>query len=66
MNRLRLLCSLGILRWGCDPMVVVIGILAFLLGVGVGGASIIRQVSSGRLVAGGRIYLCKDTGPVVR
>lgn len=47
-------------------MSIVIGVLSFFLGIGVGGASIIRQVRSGRLVAGGRIYLCKDTGPVVR
>jgi len=47
-------------------MAVIVGLLAFVLGIGVGGASIIRQVRSGRLVAGGRIYLCKDTGPVVR
>lgn len=45
---------------------VIVGVAAFVLGIGVGGASIIRQVRSGRLVAGGRIYLCKDTGPIVR
>lgn len=44
----------------------VVGVGAFILGVGIGGASIVRQVKSGRLVAGGRIYRCKDTGPVVR
>ena len=47
-------------------MAVIVGVAAFALGIGVGGASIIRQVRSGRLVAGGRIYLCRDTGPVVR
>ena len=47
-------------------MMVLVALLAFVLGVGVGGASILRRVRSGRLVAGGRIYLCKDTGPVVR
>lgn len=47
-------------------MAGIVGLLAFVLGIGVGCASIIRQVRSGRLVAGGRIYLCKDTGPVVR
>lgn len=47
-------------------MAVIVGVAAFMLGIGVGGASIIRQVRSGRLVAGGRIYLCRDTGPVVR
>lgn len=45
---------------------VIVGLGAFVLGIGVGGASIIRQVRFGRLVAGGRIYLCKDTGLVVR
>ena len=47
-------------------MAVIVGVAAFMLEIGVGGASIIRQVRSGRLVAGGRIYLCRDTGPVVR
>lgn len=47
-------------------MVLIVGVAAFVLGVGIGGASIVRQVKSGRLVAGGRIYRCKDTGPVVR
>lgn len=47
-------------------MAVIVGLVAFVLGIGVGSASIIRQVRSGRMVAGGRIYLCKDTGPVVR
>lgn len=47
-------------------MAVIVGVAAFVLGIGVGGASIIRQVRSGRLVAGGRIYLCRDTGPIVR
>lgn len=47
-------------------MTAILFIGVFLLGVGVGGDSIIRQVRSGRLVAGGRIYLCKDSGPVVR
>lgn len=44
----------------------VIGIMAFLLGLGAGGRVIIRRVQSGRLVFGGRIYLCKDIGPEVK
>ncbi len=44
----------------------VIGILAFLLGYGLGGGAIIRRVQSGRIIISGRIYLCKDTGPEVR
>jgi hypothetical protein len=47
-------------------MMVIVAAAAFILGMGIGGASIIRQVRSGRLVAGGRIYICKDTGPLVR
>lgn len=44
----------------------VIVIMAFLLGYGLGGGAIIRRVQSGRIVIGGRIYLCKDTGPEVK
>lgn len=47
-------------------VVAVVGILAFLLGYGLGGGAIIRRVLSGRIVISGRIYLCKDTGPEVR
>lgn len=47
-------------------LTVIAAVGAFLLGLGLGAAGIIRQVRSGRLVAGGRIYWCKDTGPVVR
>lgn len=45
---------------------IIVGLLAFILGYGFGGAGVIRQVQNGRVVAGGRIYSCKDTGPVVR
>lgn len=47
-------------------LTVIEGLAAFFLGMGIGAASIIAQVRTGRLVAGGRVYLCKDTGPVVR
>lgn len=47
-------------------LTVIVAAGAFFLGLGLGAASIIRQVRSGRLVACGRIYWCKDTGPVVR
>ena len=47
-------------------LTVVIGIGAFILGVGVGGAAIIKQVRSGRIVISGEIYLCKYTGRIVR
>lgn len=45
---------------------VVVGVAALFVGIGLGGASILRQVKRGRVVAGGRIYWCKDTGPVVK
>lgn len=45
-------------------MIVAAG--AFFLGLGLSAASIIRQLRSGWVVACGRIYWCKDTGPVVR
>ena len=47
-------------------MVVIVVLCAFLIGIRIGGSRIVRHVQSGRLVAGGRIYFCKDTGPVVR
>lgn len=43
-------------------MIVAAG--TFFLGTALGAASIIRQARSGRLVAEGRVYFCKDTGPV--
>ncbi len=43
-----------------------VGAAAFILGVGIGAANIIRQVRSGRIVINGRIYYCRDTGSVVR
>lgn len=47
---------------------VIVGliVLAFVLGLRLGRACIIQRVRSGRLEASGRIYLCKDTGPVVK
>lgn len=46
--------------------VVIVVTGAFVLGFCFGAGTVIRQVRSGRLVAGGRIYRCRDTGPVVR
>lgn len=46
-------------------LTVIVAAGAFFLGMALGAARIIRQVRSGRLVAGGRVYCCKDTGPVV-
>ena len=45
---------------------VIVGAVSLFVGDGLGGASILRQVKRGRVVAGGRIYFCRDTGPVVR
>lgn len=45
---------------------VIIGLLAFFLGYGFGGAYYIRKIRAGRVEIEGRIYFCKDTGPVVR
>ena len=39
---------------------------AFFLGFCFGAGAVVRQVCSGRLVAGGRVYFCKDTGPVAK
>ena len=45
---------------------VIVGAVALFVGIGLGGASVLRQVKRGRVVSGGRIYICKDTGPVIR
>ena len=45
---------------------LIVFLLAFGLGLILGAGSVVRQVQSGRVVAGGRIYFCKDTGPLVR
>lgn len=47
-------------------LTVILAAGAFFLGLCFGAGAVIRQVRSGRLVAGGRIYLCRDTGPVER
>ena len=47
-------------------MIWIIGIACLTVGIGIGGASVMRKVKSGRIVISDRIYLCKDTGPVVR
>lgn len=47
-------------------LTVLIAIGAFILGIGIGAAAIIKQVRTGRVEISGRIYFCKDTGPVVR
>lgn len=45
---------------------LIVFLLSLGLGLILGAGSVIRQVQSGRVVAGGRIYSCKDTGPLVR
>lgn len=47
-------------------LMVIVAAGAFLLGFCFGAGAVIRQVRSGRVVAGGRVYRCMDTGPVVR
>ena len=47
-------------------VIIGIGLLAYFLGYAFGGAAYIRKIQSGRVEIGGRIYFCKDTGPVVR
>lgn len=46
--------------------VLILLLLAFLVGVAAGRAYILALIRSGRVVAAGRVYHCKDTGPVVR
>lgn len=45
---------------------LIVFLLAFGLGLILGAGTVIRQVRSGRIVISGRIYHCKDTGPLVR
>lgn len=47
-------------------LTVIVAAGAFFLGFCFGAGAVIRQVRSGRLVVGGRVYRCMDTGPVVR
>ena len=47
-------------------LTVIVAVGAFVLGFCFGAGAVIRQVRTGRLVAGGRVYRCMDTGPVVR
>lgn len=45
---------------------VIVTLLALVLGYSVGAGSVLRDVRSGRVVHQGRVYFCKDTGPLVR
>lgn len=47
-------------------LTIIVAVGAFSLGFCFGAGAVIRQVRSGRVVAGGRVYRCMDTGPVVR
>lgn len=47
-------------------LVIALVFMAFLFGFGFGGAYYIQKIRSGRVEISGRIYHCKDTGPVVR
>lgn len=45
---------------------VIVGAAMLALGILLGRALVFQQVKSGRLIHGGRIYWCKDTGPIIR
>ena len=45
---------------------LIVFLLAFGSGLILGAGSVIRQVQAGRVAAGGRIYFCKDMGPMAR
>ena len=45
---------------------VMVTLLSLVLGYSVGAGSVLRDVRSGRVVHRGRVYFCKDTGPLVR
>lgn len=47
-------------------LTVIVAAGAFFLGLGLGAGAVIQQVRAGRLVVCGRIYWCKDIGPVAR
>ena len=47
-------------------LTVIVAAGAFFLGFCLGAGTVVRQVRSGRVVAGRRVYRCMDTGPVVR
>lgn len=47
-------------------MTAILVLLVFFLGYGFGGASYIRKIQSGRVEINGRVWFCKDTGPIVR
>lgn len=44
-------------------LTVIVAASVFFLGFCFGAGAVIRQVRSGSVVAGGRVYFCKDTGP---
>lgn len=47
-------------------LTVIVAAGAFVLGFCFGVGAVIRQVRSGRVVVGGRVYWCKDIGTKVR
>ena len=47
-------------------LTVIVAVGAFFLGFCCGAGVVIRQVRSGRVVVGGRVYWCKDIGAKVR
>ena len=47
-------------------LTIIVAVGTFFLGFCFGAGTVIRRVRSGRLVVGGRVYRCMDTGPIVR
>lgn len=45
---------------------IVVALAMLTLGISIGKMSVLLRVRSGRLIHAGRIYWCKDTGPIVR
>lgn len=45
---------------------VIVALLALAAGYAAGSRSVLWSVRGGRVVYRGRVYLCKDTGPLVR
>ena len=45
---------------------VVVALAMLALGIAIGRISIVVAIKSGRVVFAGRVYWCKDTGPLVR
>ena len=45
---------------------IIVALAMLALGISIGKTSVLIRVRSGRLVHAGRVYWCKDTGPIIR